>query len=218
MPFQFMKNTRVKNLMFEVEDKMNKLMGFYELKSMNIPAIPWEEYTGTEFFSSNNLWTIRSAVFRGNDLELPRLVGALANEAKEFADELLRVLKNRGIVIYYPYFLANKSGTLNVFSDRVVIEAVKNDLWNLVTYSDREVTIEIYNDGTTIVNGNGDFLTESELKKIVNNVKVIKKSFRDDLLEGKSALLEWSLAQKSNLIKEPIGEEFLVFYEVRTLN
>lgn len=196
---------------------MNKLMGFYELKSMNIPSVPWEEYTGTESFSLNNLWTIRSAVFRGNDLELPRLVGASAVEAKEFADKLLRVLKNKGIVIYYPYFLANKSGTLNVFSNKIVIEAVKNDLWNLVTYSDREVTIEMH-DTSTIVNGNSDFLTENEIKKIIENVKIIKRSFRDDLLEGKSVLLEWSLAQKSSLIKEPIGEEFLVFYEARTIN
>lgn len=201
----------------KVEDKMNKLMGFYELKSMNIPSVPWEEYTGTESFSLNNLWTIRSAVFRGNDLELPRLVGASAVEAKEFADKLLRVLKNKGIVIYYPYFLANKSGTLNVFSNKIVIEAVKNDLWNLVTYSDREVTIEMH-DTSTIVNGNSDFLTENEIKKIIENVKIIKRSFRDDLLEGKSVLLEWSLAQKSSLIKEPIGEEFLVFYEARTIN
>lgn len=61
--------------------------------------------------------------------------------SKKFADQLLKEMNNNGIVIYYPYFIANKSGTLEVRSDKVIIEAVKDDLWNLVTYSEREVTI-----------------------------------------------------------------------------
>lgn len=38
-----------------------------------------------------------------------------------------------------------------------------------------------------------------------------------DLLEGKSALLEWSFAQSCDFEKEPTGEEYLVFYEARTV-
>lgn len=195
---------------------MNKLMGFYELSEMDIPSIPWKEYTGKEVFDSNYLWTIRSAVFRGNDLSLPRLVGATAQEAKVFADTLYSKLKDKGLVIYYPYFLANKSGTLNVFLDRIIIEAVKNDLWNLVTYEDREVTIDIKNDIIN-VNGNGDFLSEKELSRIVSNVPAVRKAFRDVFYDGESILLEWSLAQKSDLEKNPVGEEYLVFYEARTV-
>lgn len=29
------------------------------------------------------------------------------------------------MIIYYPYFIAEKSGTLNVFNNKVVIEAVR---------------------------------------------------------------------------------------------
>ena len=54
---------------------MNKLMGFYELKNMQLPSIPWAEYTGNEPFSEQLLWTVRSAVFHGDDLNLPRIVG-----------------------------------------------------------------------------------------------------------------------------------------------
>lgn len=196
---------------------MNKLMGFYELQAMNIPSVPWKEYTGTEEFDSKYLWTIRSAVFKGDDLNLPRLVGVEANKAKAFANMLLSELKENGIVVYYPYFLANKSGTLNVFSDRVIIEAVNKDLWNLVTLSDREVTID-FNEGEISINGNSNFLSETEIKRLLDNVAIIRKTFRDDLLEGKSILLEWSLAQNSDLQKKPIGNEFLVFYEARTIN
>lgn len=195
---------------------MNKLMGFYELKDMNIPSVPWEEYTGKETLDPECLWSVRSAVFRGNDLNLPRIIGATASQAIAFADDLLTKMRDAGIVIFYPYFLANKSGTLNIFNRSVIIEAVRGDLWNLVTYSDREVTIRIEND-EKIMDGNRDFLTETEIGVLLENVPKIKRSFRNDLAEGKSVLLEWSFAQKSGLSKEPLGKEYLVFYEARTV-
>ena len=191
-------------------------MGFYELKNMNLPSIPWEEYTGIENLSNEQLWTVRSAIFKGNDLNLPRLVGESGNKAKKFADTLLDQLRNKGMVIYYPYFVANKSGTLNVFQTDIVIEAVKKDLWNLVSFSEREVTIQIRG-MTESVDGNKEFLSIGEKKEILKYVSEIRRLFRDDLIEGRSVLLEWSFAQNSNIHKEPIGDEYLVFYEARTV-
>ena len=82
-------------------------------------------------------------------------------------------------------------------------------MWNLVTYSDRDVTIRI--------DGNKEFLTEDEKKEILRHVPEIRRLFRDELIEGKSILLEWSFAQDSSADKEPVGEEYLVFYEARTV-
>lgn len=195
---------------------MNKLMGFFELQDMLLPSIPWKEYTGTECLQEGLLWTVRSAVFHGNDLNLPRLVGANAEEAKEFADCLLEELAGKGIVLFYPYFIANKSGTLEVGQNRTVIEAVKADLWNMVTFSDRNVTIQ-YEEGNELIDGDETFLNENEKEYLLSNVKEIKKSFRGDILEGKSVLLEWSFAQNCDLDKNPTGEEYLVFYEARTV-
>lgn len=79
---------------------MNKLMGFLELQNMNLPSVPWKEYKGNEELQEDLLWTVRSAVFRGNDLNLPRLVGADAIEAKEFADGLLQQMKDKGMVLF----------------------------------------------------------------------------------------------------------------------
>lgn len=196
---------------------MNKLMGFYELQSMSLPSVQWKEYTGNEKLNPEVLWTVRSAVYRGDDLNLPRLVGVNSEDAMSFAESLLLKLRGRGIVIYYPYFLAKKSGTLNVYNDKIIIEAVNKDLWNLVTFSDREVTIEISQNKRKI-NGNENFLSDIEEKKILSNLPDIRRKFRDELFEGKSILFEWSLAQKSDLLKNPIGEEYLVFYEARTIN
>ena len=52
-------------------------------------------------------------------------------------------MQNRGIVTYYPYFIAEKSGTLEISNTRIVIEAVEGDLWRLVTEGERDVTIMI---------------------------------------------------------------------------
>ena len=192
-------------------------MGFLELKEMKLPSVPWKQYTGEEKFEDRYLWTVRSAVYRGNDLNLPRSVGESSKVSKKFADRLLKEMSGNGIVIYYPYFIENKSGTLEVRNDKVIIEAVKDDLWNLVTYSDREVTIIIDKDNNKSIIGNTSFINNEEFDNLNKHIPEIRKLFRDDLLQGKSALLEWSFAQSCDANKEPIGEEYLVFYEARTI-
>lgn len=196
---------------------MNKLMGFLELKEMRLPSVPWRQYTGVEEFSNNFLWTVRSAVYRGDDLNLPRSVGKNAEESKCFADKLLSEMKDRGMVIFYPYFIAQKSGTLEVRSNSVIIEAVNEDLWNLVTNSDREVTLIINESKEIRYHGNEKFMRETEIEQLLKHVPEVRKLFRDDLLEGKSALLEWSFALSCNEKKEPVNAPYLVFYEARTV-
>lgn len=195
---------------------MNKLMGFFELQISNLPTIPWKEYKDDTVLDDFILWTIRTAVLKGDDLNLPRLVGENAEKSTVFARNMLDKLHGNGMVIYYPYFIAKKSGTLHVFNDLTVIEAVKDDLWNLVTYSDRDVTIRISNN-QIIYDGNKDFLTEPEFNELLKQVPKIKSIFRSYLIEGKSVLLEWSYALNCNLNKEPTGEQYLVFYEARTV-
>lgn len=196
---------------------MNKLMGFLELNEMRLPSIPWKQYTGVERLDEKYLWTIRSAVYSGDDLSLPRSVGKSAEESKQFADRLLKKLDDRGMVIYYPYFIARKSGTLEVQKNRIIVEAVKDDLWNLVTNSECEITLIYDNDKELYCKGNREFLDENEKQQLLKHVPEIRKLFRDDLLYDKSVLLEWSYALSCNNKKEPIDEEYLVFYEVRTI-
>ena len=196
----------------------NKLSGFIEMKrKMNIPSIDWKEFNEDTVLDDSILWTVRTAVYTGNDQSLPRKVGVTAEEASEFARQMLQKFKSgeQGIVIYYPYFVADKSGNLIVTSSQVVIEAVKSDLWNMVDNFDRDVTIT-YTGGKTFIEGDRDFLSEEEQSLLLKNVPAIKGAFRDDLMEGQGALLEWSFARNCNLNKEPVGEPYLVFYEART--
>ena len=197
---------------------MNKLMGFYELKASSLPTIPWEIYTPDVKLDASKLWTIRSAVNRGNDLNLPRLVGKSASEAKQFADKLYNELEQKGLVIYYPYFVAHKSGTLNVFYDKVIIEAVNKDLWNLVTDQDMDVSINFDSEmRVSNIVGNEHFLSDKEIDKFLINARKVKHIFRDCLLEGKSILLEWSYASNCSINNNVDNEQYLVFYEARTV-
>lgn len=197
---------------------MNKLLGFYELKNSSLPTIHWKEYKRDFEFDNNFLWTIRTAIFNGDDFNLPRHVGVVGQEAKSAADSLYNKFHKKGIVIYYPYFIAEKSGTLNISQEQIIIEAVKEDLWNLVTDSDREITfIWDLKNKTCKTDGNEHFLNNDEINNIIKYVPVIKGIFRDYINLGNSVLLEWSFAYNSDVNKNKIGEKYLVFYEARTI-
>ena len=195
---------------------MNKLLGFFELKDSILPTIPWKVYNEDVVFDSQILWTVRTAVHRGDDLNLPRCVGASAEEAQAFALSTLKKYAENGMVVYYPYFIAEKSGTLNIFNDKVIIEAVKDDLWNLVTYSKCDITLVFSNSKVEYI-GDKTFLDEKDIHEILSYVPEVKRMFRDDLLEGRSILLEWSYAYNCDMEKNKTGERYLVFYEVRTV-
>lgn len=195
---------------------MNKLLGFFELKHSGLPTIKWNEFNSNIVLDNKKLWTIRSAVYQGDDLNLPRKVGAHAQEAWDFANDLSDKLQDKGIVIYYPYFIAEKSGTLEVKSNETIIEAVKDDLWNMVTYSKRDVTLRYIGDNV-IIDGNDDFLEDEEISDLLGNVSIIKRLFRDEITEGKSILLEWSFAYDCDSERCAVGDKYLVFYEARTV-
>lgn len=197
---------------------MNKLMGFYELRNLSLPTIPWREYTPDVIFHDEYLWTVRSAVFFGNDMNLPRLVGKEASEAMKFANKIYKEINKNGIVVYYPYFIAHKSGTLNVHRNKTIIEAVDDDLWNLVTNQDMDVSLTYDNNNTLIsCYGNEKFLTNEEIEQLLFYARSIARTFRDELIEGCSMLLEWSFASSCNKEMKLIGEPYLVFYEIRTI-
>jgi len=195
---------------------MNKLEGFYELKKSNLPTVPWQKYDKDTVLDNNILWTIRSAVAKGNDLNLPRKIGVSASEAYEFAQALLKELSSDDMVIYYPYFVAIKSGVIDVSYNRTVIEAVNKDLWNLVTNNNKDVTI-IFKEDDLEFFGDENFLSQEEMFELIKYSNNVKKLYRDFINSGKSVFLEWSYSQKADKDGNPIGDKKLVFYEIRTV-
>ncbi len=147
-------------------------------------------------------------------------------------------------MVYYPYFIAQKSGVLDISCHRTIVEAVDKDLWNLVTHGRRNVTViftsslqdeggrqgEECNGGAeglkpSWVAGGDDvqyfgdeaFLERNEIDELLKCSAVIRGRFREKLSEGKSILAEWSFAFNTDIRHEPLGARYLVFYELRGL-
>ena len=53
---------------------MNKLLGLFDLKDSGLPTIPWKEYEERSVLDENILWSVRTAVHRGNDLNLQKIL------------------------------------------------------------------------------------------------------------------------------------------------
>lgn len=196
---------------------MNKYMGFYELNSLSLPTVPWQLFTPTTILDKGLLWTVRVAVESGYDHNLPRAVGVLAGEAELKGNEFLKEYGSNGIVIYYPYFIAEKSGVLDINSHRTVIEAVDKDLWNLVTFGRKNLTVILPKDQPEEYFGEADFLDKYEISELTKHASTISGRYRQELSEGKSLLAEWSYAYNTDILYKPIGDRYLVFYELRTV-
>lgn len=197
---------------------MNKYMGFYELKRMNLPIVPWKQFSYDTVLDEGLLWTVRVAVESDNDLNLPRAVGVGACEATVTGRTLLEEYSGKGIVIYYPYFIAQKSGVLDIDCHRTVIEAVEKDLWNLVTLGKKDITAVFpLEGGRTECFGCKEFLLAEEVEELLKYSAVIRGRFREELIEGKNIFAEWSYAYSTDKNNRPIGDKYLVFYELRGL-
>ena len=199
---------------------MNKYLGFYELKAIGIPTVKWEEFNNNILLNKNKLWTLRTAVLNGHDLSLPRAVGITSEEAYQFYNKLINENKinENYMVVYYPYFIANKSGTLQIEKEKTLVEAVNKDLWNLVDKGELDVSICINDDKEETLKGNRSFFRNDEWNELIKAQKVVKSHFGKEIYKGAKYLLEWSFANDTDKNKKPIGDEYLVFYECREIN
>lgn len=197
---------------------MNKLEGFYVLKDMEIPAVPWRAFTDRESLDANLLWTIRVAVQSGRDFNLPRAVGVNAEEAVKIGREYLARFSADDLVLYYPYFIAVKSGVIDLQDNRTIIEAVDKDLWNLTTFGHKDITIIIdHLSGNIATYGKLSFLSDEEKSELIDYAHKIRVFNRDYIYTGSSVVVEWSYAVHTNVNREIIGDKYLVFTECKAV-
>lgn len=197
---------------------MNKLAGFFELGKVGVPSIKWKEYKTGIMLDNSRLWTVRVAVLHGDDLNLPRAVGVSGLEAVQFAEKMVKTLSADSLIIYYPYFVALKSGILEINFNGCIIEAVEKDLWNLTTHGKSKQILFFENEIMKEVFGDEDFLTQSEIDQLIVAGRKVRGKFRHLIAEGKAILLEWSFARNSDVNGLEIGEPYLIFYECRSVN
>lgn len=197
---------------------MNKLFGFFELKEVPIPSIDWKEFKSGTVLDDSKLWTIRTAKVSGSDTSLPRMVGKSAKECMEFAENLLKRYGNNLFVVYYPFFGAVKSGTMLVGKDSTTIEATNEDLWNLVDHHIIDLSARVSSSGKIRVGvGDSSFFTEDEWRKLIRCSEKVRTYFNKAIRANELVLLEWSFAKDTDVVGNNVGEEYLVFYEAKTV-
>lgn len=197
---------------------MNKLFGFFELKEVPIPSIDWKEFKSGTVLDDSKLWTIRTAKVSGSDTSLPRMVGKSAKECMEFAEDLLKRYGNNLFVVYYPFFGAVKSGTMLVGKDSTTIEATNEDLWNLVDHHILDLSARVSSSGKIRVSvGDSSFFTEDEWSQLIRCSEKVRTYFNKAIRANELVLLEWSFAKDTDVVGNNVGEEYLVFYEAKTV-
>lgn len=198
--------------------KINKLLGLYELKSLSLPSMNWvmiDDRFDKNILKNHMLWTARTAVIEGNDICLPKKICANADEVLNFIET--EKDKNQETVIFiYPFFYALKSGTLNVSLNSLFIEGVYKDLWNMNSERIDYSFLYEFETKNSKQSGNQFFLTDSEKEAFIKHSIEVKSRYRSVLCEGTIIQLEWSFAVYDRNLITP--EEYeLIFYELRTL-
>lgn len=195
---------------------MNKLFGFLELKELPVPSVNWKEFKYGTVLDSDKLWTVRSAVVSGNDTSLPRMIGKSAEECMNFGNSLIKNYGKNMMVVYYPFFHAIKSGTMLVSDIDAIIECVSGDLWNLVDRHKIDHRFKLSVSGRVVnYTDNVNFLAKEEVQLLHKNLERIRKYFSKSLRANELVLLEWSFAKDTDVVGNNVGEEYLVFYEVK---
>ena len=215
----------------DILSRINKMAGFYELRRLGLPTVPWQEATPETEFDEDSRWTVRTALLdpSQNDQSLPRIINATKRDAETFVRANwhrygMSALGDKiGMFIFYPFFHADRSGTLLVDDEDVYIEAVEGDLWNLVDKGKVDYKVgcgvgmaQSYDFKSLLRN---DFPAEA-IESFQKAIEVATHRFRGNIQEGDAVLFEWSLARRTDGAGDPVGdpdEAGLIFYEVRTV-
>lgn len=174
---------------------INRLLGFLELESIGLPIVDLRKYEDGDILNPDIKWVAKTAVYKGSDISLPRLIGGYTSEIRAFYKTVKGMLGDNAVVFVYPYFEGVKSGVLRVTSIAVSVEAVTGSEYDLAGSSHLKTSITFYEDGREVAE-NDTCLTASEIEKLRSYARKVKKSklVLDELKNGGTVQFEWALA------------------------
>lgn len=191
---------------------MNKLEGMYELKRNHLPTVDWKLFQEKTVLSETCAWTIRTAVFKGQDLYLPKLFGKSGQEAMIFGRRCLQEMKDKGIVFYYPYLEAKKSGVLQFDVSSIQLECVEGDLGRLLNGSTPDAAY--YWERKFLKEYGKEMLSAKEQDELLEWVFYCRRRYREIMKLGEKMQLEFSYVRDGNKENQ---QNRLIFFEMRTL-
>lgn len=195
---------------------MHVLQDSFVLDHLDLPTIPWEICSTNTTLDHHILWTVKNEPFRPESGKIFGKIGVTSEEVKEYVEDAYEQLEKQRVLIYYPYYTAYKSGTLDLTYDRIVIEAVEGKIENLKKKHRVNETILFTEEDITIY-GDDKFLTKEETLGLIDYCKSIKHRCMGELEYGKNILLYWSIVQETKINMIPKEEKNLFFTQLKVI-
>ncbi|BBF45146.1 hypothetical protein lbkm_3905 [Lachnospiraceae bacterium KM106-2] len=195
---------------------MHVLQNSYLLSHLDLPTIPWQQgFLSTEF-DQHMLWTVKNEPVSAEIGLIEGKIGVTAKEAKEFVKHQYDNLGEKRVVLYYPYYTATKSGTIDLNQERSVIEAVEGKIENLSKKHRVDVTM-IFRDNDLEIVGNDKFLSEDETLTLIDYCRELKSRCAADLDYGKNIILYWSIVSETKVNMIPKDKTNLIFTKLKII-
>lgn len=195
---------------------MYVMQNCYILDCLDLPTIPWKPCQTTKMLDDSILWTVKNEPFYKEEGKICGCIGVTAKEAMNYILSEYKNIEKRRILIYYPYYTAVKSGTIDLSYDRLVIEAVEGKIENLKKKHRVDETMIFYDDDIEIF-GEEHFLTNSETLSLIDYTKALRKRCSHEIEFGKNILFYWSIVQETRRNMIPKEEQTLLFHQIKVL-
>lgn len=195
---------------------MYVLQNCYILDYLDLPTIPWAPCRTTEALDDTILWTVKNEPYSFNDGKIYGRIGVTSNEAMHYIKSQYQDLGNRRMLIYYPYFTAAKSGTIDLSYDRIVIEAVEGKIENLKKKHRVDETI-IFREEEIEILGDEAFLTKEETLHLIDYAKQLRNRCQNDIAFGRNIIVYWSIVQETRKNMIPRDDQKLLFHQIKVL-
>lgn|SRR3989338_6303873 len=144
-------------------------------------------------------WTIRVLYTKPGSFRKPIYVNWLPkSRVKGKIDQFAKQAKKDYVIVVYPSWKLFKSGTLLIDKDRIVVEACRGSIDNLMRHGLCELRLT-YDNRRRLINAWGKlkFLSASEKKKILSAMGKVKK---------KGLILEWAVGQRGEFIFQKLED------------
>ncbi len=136
-------------------------------------------------------WTIRTAKVDGAPWQNLYVNWLPKKKVSVKVDELQAQHPGRAMFVIYPSWEWKKGGTILVEKERVVIKATRGEIVNLMRYGKISASYVFQKGKLVEVNGDKNFLSVSEIKKVIQAQERIKK---------KNVILEWGITTQNKFI------------------
>jgi len=138
-------------------------------------------------------WTVKVLFTKDNVFRQPLYVNWLPKNKVPFqVDAFARQAKKDFVIIVYPSWKLIKTGTLLIERQRLVVEACKGHIYELMRKGNCQLRLIYDKDGKLQECwGNGKFLSPQERRKILAAALRLKRS---------GIILEWAVSQRKEFI------------------